>query len=211
MSKKKIKPLWSWNDLLCSLNKITDLSRDGHPIENVPQDDAHHHFVSQVEDDSFAVVVFVRHSRSGCSGGHGNRCHGLRFTFWADASSCNAIVKTFGNVVGVWMKSCDTVRNTISIFYYCSYLTSRWQLLVYPWLWLWQRPPLWANCCPQSRWPRIRRQDPGRSCCAILGHKDFTVAKRLPIWIPQSINQSNDREIQTSNVRHSYAGCIQIN
>lgn len=36
------------------------LSCDGHPVEHVPQYDAHHHFVSQVEDHSFSIVVFLR-------------------------------------------------------------------------------------------------------------------------------------------------------
>lgn len=32
---------------------------NGHPVEHVPQDDAHHHFVSQVEDDSFSIVILL--------------------------------------------------------------------------------------------------------------------------------------------------------
>lgn len=35
----------------------TYLPRDGHSVEDVPQHDPYHHFVPEVEDDAFAVVL----------------------------------------------------------------------------------------------------------------------------------------------------------
>lgn len=65
------------------------LPRYGHPVEHVPQDDAHHHFVSQVEDDAFSIVV-LWFLRSGGRRWGRLRASGrlLRLTFWADSSTC---------------------------------------------------------------------------------------------------------------------------
>lgn len=43
------------------------LSCYGHSVKHIPQNNAHNHFVSQVEDDPFAIFVIVLvHSRSRC-------------------------------------------------------------------------------------------------------------------------------------------------
>lgn len=71
------------------------LSCDGHPVEDVPQDDAHHHFVPQVEDHSFAVVVFLRNwNGHGRRRGHGARGRVLRLAFRADSGTCRHIFRS---------------------------------------------------------------------------------------------------------------------
>lgn len=72
--------------------RSTHLPRDGHPVEDVPQDDAHHHLVPQVEDDAFPVVVPLDGNRWGGRGGR-HRAGGrvLRFTLRADSSPYDTV------------------------------------------------------------------------------------------------------------------------
>lgn len=68
------------------------LSGDGHSVEDVPEDDAHHYFVPQVEDHSFAIVVSLQPcNRRRCWRSHWARGRVLRLTFRADPSTCTHI------------------------------------------------------------------------------------------------------------------------
>lgn len=80
----------------------SDLPRNGHSVKDVPQDYAHHHFVSQVEDDSLAKVIFVFCSRTGCVRGHRADCRVLCFTLWADAGPCNTSSRKSSSFPVLW-------------------------------------------------------------------------------------------------------------
>lgn len=72
------------------------LSCYGHSVEHIPQDNANNHFVSQVEDDPFAIVISVLvYSRSRCGRGHCASGRVLCFTFRADPSSWKTFNKKF--------------------------------------------------------------------------------------------------------------------
>lgn len=68
---------------------VTDLPGNGHSVEDIPQNDSHHHLVAQVEDDALAIVVLLlcQWGRCGCPRLHAPG-HRLRLTLGPDPSSC---------------------------------------------------------------------------------------------------------------------------